>query len=63
LRRHTEFLVVFGQINREQMTWRETVIVVGKSVLLAAAITVAVRIVMENLTFETQAHPPAGGTA
>jgi hypothetical protein len=33
------------------MTWRDTVMVAVVSVLLAAAITVAVRIVLENLTF------------
>jgi hypothetical protein len=35
----------------EQMSWRDTMITVAISVLLAAAITVSVRIVMENLAF------------
>jgi hypothetical protein len=34
-----------------EMTWRDTVIVAAISFLLAAAITLAVRIVVENLTF------------
>jgi hypothetical protein len=35
----------------EPMTWRDAMIVAAISALLAAAITVAVRIVIENLTF------------
>jgi hypothetical protein len=37
--------------NHEPMTWREVMIVAAISALLAASITVGVRIVMENLTF------------
>jgi hypothetical protein len=37
--------------SHEQMTWREIMILAAISALLAAAITVAVRIVIENLTF------------
>jgi hypothetical protein len=37
--------------SHEQMTWREVMIVAAISALLAAAMTVAVRIVIENLTF------------
>jgi hypothetical protein len=33
------------------MTWRDIIIVAAISALLAAAITVALRIVIENLTF------------
>jgi hypothetical protein len=35
----------------EQMTWRDIMIVAAISALLAAAFMVAVRIVIENLTF------------
>jgi hypothetical protein len=37
--------------SHEQMTWRDIMIVAAISALLAAAITVALRIVIENLTF------------
>jgi hypothetical protein len=37
--------------SHETMTWRDAMIVAAISALLAAAITVAVRIVIENLTF------------
>jgi hypothetical protein len=37
--------------SHEPMTWRDAMIVAAISALLAAAITVAVRIVVENLTF------------
>jgi hypothetical protein len=37
--------------SHEQMTWRDIMIVAAISALLAAAITVAIRIVIENLTF------------
>ena len=37
--------------SHEQMTWRDTMIVAAISALLAAAITVALGIVIENLTF------------
>jgi hypothetical protein len=33
------------------MTWRETMILVAISALLSAAITVGIRIVVENATF------------
>jgi hypothetical protein len=33
------------------MTWRETFILIAISALLSAAITVGIRIVVENLTF------------
>jgi hypothetical protein len=37
--------------SHEPMTWREVMIVAAISALLAASLTVAVRIVIENLTF------------
>jgi hypothetical protein len=37
--------------SHEQMTWRDIMIVAAIAALLAAAITVAVRIVIENLIF------------
>jgi anti-sigma-K factor RskA len=37
--------------SHEQMTWRDIMIAAAIAALLAAAITVAVRIVIENLTF------------
>jgi hypothetical protein len=37
--------------SHEPMTWRDAMIVAAISALLAASITVAVRIVIENLTF------------
>ena len=40
-----------ARIQSQQMTWRDKIIVAAISALLAAAITVAVRIVIENLTF------------
>jgi hypothetical protein len=38
-------------LDTSQMTWRETLILAAISALLAAVITVCVRIVLENLTF------------
>jgi hypothetical protein len=35
----------------QQMTWRDTMILAAISMLLAAAIVVSIRAVMENLTF------------
>ena len=42
------FVLVLAAVDEAQMTWRETMIVAAISVLLSAAITLAIRIVMEN---------------
>jgi hypothetical protein len=40
-----------GEDRRRTVAWRDTMVVVAISVLLAAAITVASRVIVENLTF------------
>jgi hypothetical protein len=40
-----------GEDRLTTAAWRDTMVVVAISVLLAAAITVAFRVIVENLTF------------